>query len=91
MRRVLLTTAAAFLVLAIAAGLAAVLPPTTCGIEGAYFDRSVEAPARAGSFVIGDNAICWVPDVFVGAAAAFAICALTLALIGLRLRRRGAS
>jgi hypothetical protein len=81
--------AAGFTALALAAAVAAIALPASCGIEGAYFDRSVSAPASVGAFAL-DTGICWVPEVLGGAAAAFALCAVTTALIAWRLRWRGA-
>jgi hypothetical protein len=68
------------------AALSALLLPSSCGIEGAYFDRSPEAPGAVGS--VTETGLCWAPDVLVGAAAAFAISAATLALLAWRVSRR---
>jgi hypothetical protein len=73
-------------VLAGAAALCAVLLPSSCGIEGAYFDPSTDAPAAAGS--VAATGPCWAPDVLLGAAGAFAISAGALALLAWRVRRR---
>jgi hypothetical protein len=82
-------TAAAFAALAAAAIVAAILLPSSCGIEGAYFDRAIGAPKSVGSIVISRYGVCWVPDVLIGAAAAFAVSAAVLVVIGIRLRRGG--
>ena len=74
--------------LALAAGAAAALMPPSCGIEGAYFNRSVDS--SGGVFAI-DGGMCWAPDVFTGAAAAFALCAVAMAVADWRLRRPAAS
>lgn len=91
MTRLLWTTAGVFGALAAAAIVAAIFLPSSCGIEGAYFDRSIGAPSSVGSIVISRYGVCWVPDVLLGAAAAFALCAVVLAVIGTRLRRRAAT
>jgi hypothetical protein len=90
-RTLLLRTAAAFGALALAAVAAAVFLPSSCGIEGAYFDRSTDAPRAVGNVVISESGLCWAPDVLVGAAAAFAICAVALVVLGWRFSRRAAS
>ena len=84
-------TAAAFAALAGAAIAAAIFLPSSCGIEGAYFDRSIGAPKAVGSILISRHAVCWVPDVLLGGAAAFATCSAVLLALAWRLRRRAAS
>jgi hypothetical protein len=82
--------AGAFGALAIASLVAALALPPSCGIEGAYFDRSIKAPYDAGGVFITGGGLCWAPDLLAGAAAAFAICAIAVAVVGRRLRRRTA-
>jgi hypothetical protein len=86
-----LKAAAGFGLLAAACVIAAVLLPASCGIEGAYFNRSTDAPAAAGNVVISGYGVCWAPDFLLGAAAAFAIAAAVMAALSWRLRRRVAS
>jgi hypothetical protein len=87
----LVRTAAAFMALGAAAAVAAFALPSSCGIEGAYFDRSVEAPRAVGNVFLFGEGVCWTPDVLLGAAAAFAISAAVLAVLAWRLSRRAES
>lgn len=80
----------AFAGLAAAALAGAIFLPASCGIEGAYFDRSVSAPRAVGNVVISQSGMCWVPDVLVGATLALAVCSAMLFVLGWRLRRRAA-
>jgi hypothetical protein len=68
---------------------AAFLAPWHGGIEGAYFDRSVGAPALAGYVEAGGA--WWVPIALLGAGAALVLCAAVLAALARRFSRRAAS
>jgi hypothetical protein len=68
---------------------AAYLAPWPGGIEGAYFDRSVDAPALAGYLDAGGA--WWVPSALAGAGAALVLCAAVLAALTRRFSRRATS
>jgi hypothetical protein len=59
----------------------------SCGIEGAYFDRSIAAP----SGIVSEWGNCWAGDLLLGAGLAFLLCAATVAGLGWRVSRRAAS
>jgi hypothetical protein len=67
---------------------AAYLAPWSGGIEGAYFNRSVGAPALAGSVDVGGA--WWVPSALLGAGVALVLCAAVLAALARRFSRRAA-
>lgn len=81
--RIWYRTAAAFGVTAIACRVAGYVTAQNTGIEGAYFDRAIGAPAYAAVFETGGWP-WWLPDILVGAAAAFAMSALVVAFVARR-------
>jgi hypothetical protein len=68
---------------------AAYLAPWGGGIEGAYFDRSVAAPAMAG--YVNAWGAWWVPSALLGAGVALVLCAAVLAALTRRFSRRATS
>jgi hypothetical protein len=80
-----------FVVLAAAAAVAAILLPSSCGIQGAYFDRSTDAPRAIGNVAISSSGVCWAPDFLLGIAAGLTLAAAAIALIGWRVSWRAAS
>jgi hypothetical protein len=75
---------------ALACGAVAVIQRDECLIEGAYFNRSVGAPAYAGVFEPGCTGFSLAnPNLWLGAAVAFAVMSVAI-LAAARLRRGGA-
>lgn len=70
----------------VAAIAAAYLAPWSGGIEGAYFNRSVDAPALAG-YLDGSGA-WWAPSALLGAGVALVLCSAVLAALARRFSRR---
>jgi hypothetical protein len=68
---------------------AAYLAPWGGGIEGAYFNRSVGAPAFAG--YVNAWGAWWVPSALLGAGVALVLCAALLAGLTRRFSRRATS
>jgi hypothetical protein len=79
--------ALAALVAAAACGVVAALQDDNCGIEGAYFNRSVGAPAYAGFFHSDCEGFSISnPNLWLGAAVAFAVMGLAVLVLS-RVRR----
>jgi hypothetical protein len=84
--RGLYLTALAFAVAGVAAMAAGIFLPWECGIEGAYFDRSV----GGSTSIVNEWGNCEIGHGLVGAGAAFVLCAAVIGLLG-RLTRPAAS